>query len=188
MKTGDYHLLKQLSSDADSVCYLAETGDGQPPLELRVFKLVTNENVLWDRFVKRPRIIRLVEHPSVKRLVALQEAHQPPFVVVEYRDDRSLREVVARRTPLPGPDAVTLVAQLTAALAATHQLGVGHGGVSPETVYVADGINLQIDLTTCVPKVQSAVLRSRMVKIFRRILSQGELLTCDDSHWPISAA
>ena len=72
-----------------------------------------------------------VEHPHVERVLAGADLDTERRAVVLTRHDGiTLGALLAGRPPLAEAEAVTLVVPLAGALAALHDVGLGHGGVS----------------------------------------------------------
>eukprot|EP00913_Durusdinium_trenchii_P005664 g5282.t1 len=129
------------------------SGDEQP-VELRVWNREADQNVLWNAYIKRLKIIRLIDHPSIVRVLDIADGHDPPYVVVEPSGGRSLRGAFDQRVPLTPEEAVPIAARLAEALARAHRFGVAHGGLKADAVVWNDP-ELRIDLTAVVPTLQS---------------------------------
>jgi serine/threonine protein kinase len=90
-----------------------------------------------------------LDHPGIVKVLDANLSAVPPFVVLEYVEGRSLREVLRERGRLEVPDAASIFRQLAAAIAYAHEKGVIHGDVKPENVIVAGtiGADLRAKLT-----------------------------------------
>ena len=156
MRIGDYELIAQVDCNDIWVRYQARRAGEDGDLDLRVLNCGANRDVLWDRLFKRLKILRLINHTSLIRVVELADDHQPPYLVVEGNAGRTLADMLAARSPLPAEEALPLAAQLTAALATAHRFGVPHGAVDAERIVVRDS-DVRLDLSEFVPTIQDDV-------------------------------
>jgi serine/threonine protein kinase len=89
-----------------------------------------------------------LDHPGIVKVLDANLSASPPFVVLEYVDGRSLRQLLRERGRLEIPDVAAIFRQLAAAVAFAHERGVVHGDVKPENVLVAGtGTDLAAKLT-----------------------------------------
>ncbi|MEV0996448.1 hypothetical protein [Nonomuraea sp. NPDC050202] len=76
----------------------------------------------------------LVRSLSVAKLTAVCLDGEPPYLVSEYIEGPTLRQVVERHGPYAGDDLYRLAAATATALAAVHEAGAVHGALTPEKV------------------------------------------------------
>ncbi|MGE0709403.1 MAG: protein kinase [Planctomycetota bacterium] len=83
-----------------------------------------------------------LDHPNIARAVGLDLDHDPPYLLVELHEGRTLRQVM--QESLSPERTYALFRQLVDALAAAHARGVAHGDLKPENVLVdfADRLKL----------------------------------------------
>ena len=86
---------------------------------------------------REARAAARLSHPHVTQVYDYGEAALPggrvPYLVMEFVDGESLADRL-RSGPLPWPDAVRIGAEVAAALAAAHRLGIVHRDVKPGNV------------------------------------------------------
>ncbi|WP_420117095.1 protein kinase domain-containing protein, partial [Micromonospora sp.] len=91
-----------------------------------------------DRFTDEAKAIARLTHPNVVAVYD-QGTHQGlPYLVMEYVRGRTLREVLAERRRLNPDEALAIMEQMLAAIAAAHRAGLVHRDVKPENVLVAE--------------------------------------------------
>ncbi|WP_238018319.1 PASTA domain-containing protein [Dactylosporangium sp. AC04546] len=91
-----------------------------------------------DRFTEEAKTIARLTHPNVVAVYD-QGTHQGlPYLVMEYVRGRTLREVLAERRRLQPQEALAIMEQMLAAIAAAHRAGLVHRDVKPENVLVAE--------------------------------------------------
>ncbi|NJP90613.1 hypothetical protein HCN51_14320 [Nonomuraea sp. FMUSA5-5] len=80
---------------------------------------------------------------SVARLTTACLDTDPPYLVSEYIEGPTLRQVVCRHGPYAGDDLYRLAAATATALAAVHEAGATHGALTPDKVVLgAEGPRL----------------------------------------------
>lgn len=94
---------------------------GGPDAAARVVRAVTNATRL--------------HHPNIVRVCAVvSTSERAVAIATEYEPGRTLREVLARETPLPPADVEHVLRGMAAALEFAHRAGIVHGAVDPTRV------------------------------------------------------
>ncbi|MFG2042581.1 PASTA domain-containing protein [Dactylosporangium sp. NPDC048998] len=91
-----------------------------------------------DRFTDEAKTIARLTHPNVVAVYDQGTYHGLPYLVMEYVRGRTLREVLAERRRLQPQEALAIMEQMLAAIAAAHRAGLVHRDVKPENVLVAE--------------------------------------------------
>jgi serine/threonine-protein kinase len=93
------------------------------------------------RFTDEAKAIARLTHPNVVAVYD-QGTHQGlPYLVLEFVRGHTLREVLVDRGRLAPDEALTILEQMLAAIAAAHRAGLVHRDVKPENVLVAEAPN-----------------------------------------------
>jgi Tol biopolymer transport system component/predicted Ser/Thr protein kinase len=135
-----YLLIELLGRGGMGEVYLAH----DPNLNRRVaLKLlpdaITEERARVRRFEQEARAASAISHPNVAHIYEIGEAQGQHYITMEYVRGRTLREAL-QRGPLAVNEALSIAAQITAALTAAHEAGVFHRDIKPENVMLrADG-------------------------------------------------
>ncbi|MBL7256527.1 Stk1 family PASTA domain-containing Ser/Thr kinase [Paractinoplanes lichenicola] len=91
-----------------------------------------------DRFTDEAKTIARLTHPNVVAVYD-QGRHQGlPYLVMEYVQGRTLRDLLTQRRRLNPVEALAILEQMLAAIAAAHRAGLVHRDVKPENVLVAE--------------------------------------------------
>jgi serine/threonine-protein kinase len=91
-----------------------------------------------DRFTDEAKTIARLTHPNVVAVYD-QGRHQGlPYLVMEYVQGNTLRDLLTRRRRLNPVEALAIVEQMLSAIAAAHRAGLVHRDVKPENVLVAE--------------------------------------------------
>ncbi len=89
----------------------------------------------FSRYQRELEIGRRLAHPRLQNLIdSGQLRGGAPYMVLEYHQGRSLREILAERAPLPVDETVALAAQLAETLEFVHERGVVHRDLKPENL------------------------------------------------------
>lgn len=80
-----------------------------------------------------------LKHPNIVRAIGLDPYAPIPYLVMEYVDGRSLREVIAEHPAgMPIRPAENILCGILRALEHAHQHGVIHRDIKPENILIAD--------------------------------------------------
>jgi serine/threonine-protein kinase len=93
------------------------------------------------RFTDEAKTIARLTHPNVVAVYDQGMFQDLPYLVMEYVRGRTLREILAERRRLSPPEALAIMEQMLAAIAAAHRAGMIHRDVKPENVLVAEAPN-----------------------------------------------
>lgn len=125
MQLGRYRLLAQVGAGRDGVAYRAAADNG--PVEVRVLAAARADAERWETLLKRLRMAALVDHPHVLHFEEVTANDNPPFVALEWVEERNVAAELAARVPLPVGEILALSRDWAGALAAAHRLGLAHG-------------------------------------------------------------
>jgi serine/threonine-protein kinase len=133
---GRYRILSKIGEGGMGAVYKAQhTGFD----ELRAIKVLnpelTGDEKFHQRFKQEAYITRKLQHPNAVRVEDIDEADDGcPFIVMEYIEGKSLKQVMLEQGPLPAPRVCALAKQVAAALDAAHSLGMVHRDIKPENI------------------------------------------------------
>jgi serine/threonine-protein kinase len=90
------------------------------------------------RFVDEAKTIARLTHPNVVAVYDQGTQNGLPYLVMEFVRGRTLRDVIAARRRLHPQEALAVLEQVLAAVAAAHRAGLVHRDIKPENVLVAE--------------------------------------------------
>jgi eukaryotic-like serine/threonine-protein kinase len=91
-----------------------------------------------QRFTDEAKTIARLTHPNVVAVYDQGTHEGLPYLVMEYVRGRTLRELLADNRRLPPTEALAILEQALAAVAAAHRAGLIHRDIKPENVLVAE--------------------------------------------------
>src|SRR2546429_1100981 len=97
-----------------------------------------NDPNFLDRFADEAKTIARLTHPNVVAVYDQGTHDGLPYLVMEFVRGRTLRDVLGERRRLSPPEALAIMEQMLAAIAAAHRAGLVHRDVKPENVLVAE--------------------------------------------------
>ncbi len=101
---------------------------------------------LHTHLVSNPQAVERFRHEAVtatklrhRNVVALYDvgisvAHNAPYILMEFAEGLTLRQIINHSKVLPLDFAVTVIAQVCAALDEAHRLGIVHRDIKPENI------------------------------------------------------
>ncbi len=90
------------------------------------------------RFTDEAKTIARLTHPNVVAVYDQGSFEGLPYLVMEYVRGHTLRELLAERRRLSTLEALAVLEQILAAVAAAHRAGMVHRDIKPENVLVAE--------------------------------------------------
>ncbi|MBA8794333.1 serine/threonine-protein kinase [Friedmanniella endophytica] len=95
------------------------------------------------KFDREARAAARLSHPHVVSVFDqgtddLGRGERRPYIVMEYVEGQTLRNVISRQAPLTAVRALELMEPVLSALAAAHDAGLVHRDVKPENVLISD--------------------------------------------------
>ena len=133
---GSCRILRRLGAGGMGEVYLAEdTALGrQVAVKFLAPKLAENPDAR-ARFDREARAMAAVSHPNVVTIHQVGETEGRPYLMMEYVEGESLREIVERKA-LPLVQVLDIAMQLASGLARVHERGIAHRDVKPSNVII----------------------------------------------------
>jgi serine/threonine protein kinase len=138
---GKYEVLSKIGSGGMASVYKARHVAFGEVLALKlVGSRLSGDTDFLKRFRNEAVITRRLQHPNAVRVEDLDATEDGrPFIVMQYVDGRSLRELVRSEGPQPLARAVSVARQVCSALAAAHALGITHRDIKPDNILLGRG-------------------------------------------------
>ncbi|MCE5189058.1 MAG: protein kinase [Eubacteriales bacterium] len=95
-----------------------------------------NDAEFLRRFERESRAVLHLSHDNIVHAYDVGETDGLPYIVMEYVNGKTLKQILDENGPMPPRIAVELVAQVLDALSAAHAAGIIHRDVKPQNVIV----------------------------------------------------
>jgi serine/threonine protein kinase len=143
-KVGRYRVDALLGQGGMGAVYRAHDTELGRDVALKL--VVDEENPdLVKRIRKEARAASAFAHPNVATIFDVSEHEGRPFIVMEFVEGRSLRQLLADGS-LTAEEKLAVMKQVGRALAAAHDRGLVHRDVKPDNIVVrADGVAKLLD-------------------------------------------
>jgi beta-lactam-binding protein with PASTA domain/predicted Ser/Thr protein kinase len=135
--TGRYQIVRHLARGGMAEVYLARDLLLDRPVALKVlFPEFATDRSFVERFRREARSAANLNHPNIVSIYDWGEEEGTYFIVMEYVDGLTLRDVIRRQGPLLASRAAEIGADIAAALHFAHVGGVIHRDVKPGNVLI----------------------------------------------------
>ncbi|HEX2048651.1 MAG TPA: Stk1 family PASTA domain-containing Ser/Thr kinase [Acidimicrobiales bacterium] len=135
--TGRYQIVRHLARGGMAEVYLARDLLLDRPVALKVlFPEFALDRSFVERFRREARSAANLNHPNIVSIYDWGEEDGTYFIVMEYVDGMTLRDVIRRQGPLMANRAAEIGADIAAALHFAHVHGVIHRDVKPGNVLI----------------------------------------------------
>lgn len=131
----DYRLLRLLGRGAMAEVYLAEQLSLRRRVAVKILKPdLAQDRTYLERFRREARSAAALAHAGIVQIYEVGEQAGLHFIAQEYVQGQNLREWLRRNGPLDLPQALSVMRQVTAALAKAAEAGVVHRDIKPENI------------------------------------------------------
>ena len=135
---GKFRILRLLGKGSQGVVYLAT----DPYLERQVavkvpLRPANSEKAAVRGPLQEARIVSKLQHPNIVQIYEAGEHEGRPYLVFEYVEGLSLRDLLKKQGHLSVSAAVNLIRQIIDGIACAHQQGVIHRDLSPANILIA---------------------------------------------------
>jgi serine/threonine protein kinase len=103
--------------------------------QLVAVKVPTDEQYVRN-LQKEGMVVHGLAHPNIVRVIDLDPFADVPYMIMEFVDGRSLRELLAERKRLDAEAAADFLRQILSGLQAAHDAGIVHRDVKPANILI----------------------------------------------------
>jgi serine/threonine protein kinase/Tfp pilus assembly protein PilF len=176
---GHYEIIRQIGVGGMGEVYLAR----DKKLDRNVAIKFLNEEFSQDesnlkRFVSEAKAASALNHPNILTIYEFVEAEDARFIVSEYIEGKTLREII-RESSLRLPAILDTSIQITSALSAAHKAHLVHRDIKPENIMVRpDGYVKILDfgLAKLVEQKNKSILSLEDPTVRQNLTAKGVIL------------
>ena len=116
-------------------------------------KMMIGDPAQFERFRRELEVMKTLDHPSIQKGLDSGQFNRTPYLVTEWVNGKSMRDVVSEETPMPPTKAVPLIRKIAEGMAYCHANGVIHRDMKPENVLIReDGQPIILDFGLALTK------------------------------------
>ena len=152
---GRYRLDAEIGRGGMSTVYRAFDAVLERPVAIKLMhREIAADSDQLERFRREARSVAQLNHPHVVTVIDAGE-HRPrrptdgngagadgardtPYIVLEYVDGETLKDVIRREGPLKIPQAIAYAIEIARALGAAHERQIVHRDVKPHNVLIGE--------------------------------------------------
>ncbi len=142
-----YEIIRMIGHGGMNHVYLARDLNNQ---QLVVLKFPNDDLIgniaVFERYKRETEIGSRLQHPYIQHLLNNNEQRREHYLVVEYIQGRTLREVLEDYggKPMPPDEAIRIILKICEALSYAHKHGVFHRDIKPENIMVLENGDIKI--------------------------------------------
>jgi eukaryotic-like serine/threonine-protein kinase len=133
-----YRIEEKIGEGGMGVVYKAVDTRLLRPVAIKILppQLVADEKNLL-RFTQEAQAASALNHPNICTIHEIDEHGGIHFIVMEFIDGETLRQILERRGPLPEPEVIAIGMKVADALKAAHAKGIIHRDIKPENIMIS---------------------------------------------------
>ncbi len=140
---GKYRILREIARSNDIVYEAIDPKMNRrvaiKELQLPLHLAGTQKRERVERFYREAKAAGTLTHPNIVTIHEIGQENDRHFLVMEYLDGQSLRDILQLQGALPLKETVDIALQLCDALSYAHAHGVVHRDVKPDNVHILPG-------------------------------------------------
>jgi serine/threonine protein kinase len=144
---GRYRLDAQIGRGGMSTVYRAFDIVLERPVAIKLLhREIASDSSQLERFRREARSVAQLNHPHIVTVIDAGEEPSPdgnhpgvgaPYIVLEYVDGETLKDLIRRDGPLDIPQAIAYAIEIARALGAAHEHLIVHRDVKPQNVLIS---------------------------------------------------
>lgn len=140
-----YEIIKSIGEGGMANVYLAHDTILDRDVAIKVLRgdLENNEKFI-RRFQREAKSVSDLSHPNIVEVYDVGEEDGQHYIVMEYIDGKTLKQLVQKRGALTVPEVIDIMSQLTDGLAQAHNAYIIHRDIKPQNIMILDNGMIKI--------------------------------------------
>lgn len=140
-----YEIVKSIGEGGMANVYLAHDTILDRNVAIKVLRgdLENNEKFI-RRFQREAKSVSDLSHPNIVEVYDVGEEEGQHYIVMEYIDGKTLKQLVQKRGALTVAEVIDIMAQLTDGLAQAHDAYIIHRDIKPQNIMILDNGMIKI--------------------------------------------
>ncbi len=141
---GRYRLDAQIGRGGMSTVYRAFDTTLERPVAIKLMhREIASDSDQLERFRREARSVARLNHPHIVTVIdageePAEDGGSTPYIVLEYVEGETLKELIRREGPLDIPQAIAYTIEIARALGAAHERMIVHRDVKPQNVLIGE--------------------------------------------------
>ena len=136
-KFREYIVKEKLGQGGMGTVYLCEHDVVGQTVALKVLNpQLTSDPQFRERFVREAKVMAKLNHPNIVKLLNFFEEPEGSVMVMDYFEGHTIKQMIAKRGPIPEEEAKYLVRQMLLAVGYAHKQGIIHRDIKPSNILV----------------------------------------------------
>lgn len=140
---GKYRILREIARSNDIVYEAIDAKMNRrvavKELQLPVHLAGAQKRERVERFYREAKAAGTLTHPNIVTIHEVGQENDRHFLVMEYLDGQSLRDILQIQGALPLKETVEIALQMCEALSYAHAHGIVHRDVKPDNIHILPG-------------------------------------------------
>jgi eukaryotic-like serine/threonine-protein kinase len=99
-------------------------------------RMLIGDPAQYERFQRELEVMNTLHHPAIQKGLGSGQYDRTPYLVTEFVNGRSLRDIIDGEAPFAQDRAVTLICRIADGIAYCHENDVVHRDLKPENILV----------------------------------------------------
>lgn len=140
-----YEIIKSIGEGGMANVYLAHDTILDRDVAIKVLRgdLENNEKFI-RRFQREAKSVSDLSHPNIVEVYDVGEEEGQHYIVMEYIDGKTLKQLVQKRGALTVAEVIDIMAQITDGLAQAHDAYIIHRDIKPQNIMILDNGMIKI--------------------------------------------
>jgi len=132
-----YRIIEEIGRGGMGEVYLAEDTKLKRKIALKFLPHhLTIDKEVKERFEREAKAAASLNHPNIVTIHEIAEENEQIFIVMEYVEGQTLRELIIENLKLKIEDSLDIILQLCSGLSEAHQAGIVHRDIKPENILI----------------------------------------------------